>query len=94
MTNNNQPVLPLPCFVCGVDFDRIPGGPDNMPDGGNIFTATGNYGSTVFDPMTNDCSLEINICADCLQKHRERTIMVRTEITRIRIVEPWTGQSE
>lgn len=71
---------PLPCFSCGNEFEpSLPGdiGPRNQPYGGTTFRASGQYGSTVFDPnVWDDASgfLELNICDRCLLSFKERLL--------------------
>jgi len=36
------------------------------------FAATGNWGSTVWDPLRDDLYLNIYICDECLNKQRQR----------------------
>ena len=53
-----------PCLICAKNLAQ---------DGyvaGTVFTAHGNYGSTLFDPVTDDTvSLQLALCADCLVAH-------------------------
>lgn len=43
----------------------------NPPDGATVWTTTGNYGSTLYDPITNTNEwLECFICDGCLEKKR------------------------
>lgn len=62
------PVPPVPCFKCGKELASVfrdIGDASTMPNDAVIFTAQGNYGSTVFDPFDGSF-LEINICDSCL----------------------------
>ncbi len=58
-------IKPLPCIVCGKQpetaFER-------QPYGATMFYASGQYGSTVFDPIGEDAELQINVCDVCLVK--------------------------
>jgi hypothetical protein len=73
------------CFVCGkamkpscdescaFDPHEIPLLP---PSNGTYFRSSGNYGSTVFDPMTGKKTLHIVVCDDCLNKFKNRAYYV------------------
>lgn len=63
----------LPCIRCGRKLhSSFPGTSLTEPSDGVVFTAYGNYGSQVWDPMDDPIgvhptkSLKINICDDCL----------------------------
>lgn len=57
----------LPCIVCRRALDDALTGLDvNQPADATIFHSHGNYGSTVFDPMSERERLDINICDECL----------------------------
>lgn len=56
----------LICIVCKRQLDQAFRDSDNVPYGGVVFNARGNYGSTVYDPFSQDESLEINVCDMCL----------------------------
>lgn len=61
----------IPCFKCGympesVDEEHWP----EQPYGATTFTSGGQYGSTVYDPMSPDRYLYINICDKCLLEHK------------------------
>jgi len=67
----------LPCIVCCKQLD--PAFPQkeqdllkethnttgNQPNNGTCFQSSGNYGSTVFDPVSTHIFAEINICDEC-----------------------------
>jgi hypothetical protein len=60
------------CFVCGIEFEAsYSDGPKDWPS--VIFEATGNWGSTVFDPM-HPAKLSIRICDKCVLSRRDRLI--------------------
>lgn len=67
------------CICCNIllEIDE-PGDPVNIFPvyGGLIFRSTGNYGSTVFDPMVlkNKEMLQIIICDQCIRK-KKRSIV-------------------
>lgn len=46
---------------------------------GLVFRATGNFGSTVFDPMPikDDVTLQIIVCDDCIRKNAKRVTLIR-----------------
>lgn len=82
----------LPCIVCNKALDSaIPAHieSENQPNEGTVFTSRGNYGSTVWDPMSDSTIIEITVCDECLVKHKNRVlqgaITRRTEIK----YEPW-----
>jgi len=56
------------CFSCGIEFTPSlwDGGPKDHP--GIIFEATGNWGSTIFDPSPKErpAMLVIRICDKCV----------------------------
>jgi len=52
----------LPCIVCGRKLNPVF---NCQPSIGTTFISHGQYGSTVFDPMTGDY-LEVNICDPCV----------------------------
>jgi hypothetical protein len=58
----------------------MPGHVDNQPRDGVACTTSGNYGSTVFDPMNGEF-LEFNLCDPCLVAAGEkgRVWIARTE---------------
>lgn len=60
-----MPEKALNCIVCKMDMPSLLEGEPNHPNGGVVFQARGNYGSTVFDPFDGSY-LEINVCDTCL----------------------------
>jgi hypothetical protein len=78
------------CFKCLKELN--PAFPDSEkfengkePSRGLIFSATGNYGSRVYDPTMSAPALVIWICDDCIVVHKElvevrRYAHVRTEV--------------
>lgn len=63
------------CFVCGVQFDAsVVDGPRDWP--GTIFIATGNWGSTIYDPSPSarPAQLHIRICDSCVLARRSRIV--------------------
>jgi len=76
------------CFICNKSLKREISSSDPNTIwpvyDGISFRATGNYGSTVFDPITDDGFLEILICDECIKKKskqikRVRNIQTKTE---------------
>lgn len=66
----------FPCLICGCPLERAFDGFEAQPNDGVMCETSGNYGSTVFDPM--DLSeLAFNICDDCLvEKAEQGRVMV------------------
>jgi len=65
------------CFCCGIQFAKsIATGPRDWP--GVVFMATGNWGSTVFDPPDEGPleALCIRICDRCVLDRRDRIQVV------------------
>jgi hypothetical protein len=48
--------------------------------GGLICHVSGNYGSSVFDPIDNDNYLELYICDDCITIHAQKIKHVTTKV--------------
>lgn len=67
-TNQRPDVDPvLPCIVCGKTLERVfDEQTHNQPYRATSFQASGQYGSTAFDPQ-DDTYLEVNVCDDCLR---------------------------
>lgn len=85
---------PLPCISCGAILESaLPGTPDvdivNQPYKGTVFTSTGQYGSTVFDPITGADFIEITVCDSCLVNHKDRVLRGRTAREITVTYEPW-----
>lgn len=73
----------LPCIVCGEKLKTVQGmeADDkvvNQPAHGLTFTAGGQYGCQVFDPMDGS-TLEINICDDCMKKAAKKGRVIHNE---------------
>ena len=65
----------LPCLVCGalIGCDKALGSNTwGVAEDGTFFHARGNYGSTVFDPLSGCEYLEAVVCNACLKKHAQR----------------------
>jgi len=79
---NDQPEMPNDhCFVCGKRFAKPSLGVGRCWPG-TLFSATGNYGSTVFDPSPGNPppSLSIFICDHCVITRRSRIFQQRCEL--------------
>lgn len=61
----------LPCFACGATLRNAFPTSDNQPSEGTEFRTMGHYGSTFWD-WTEGEELVLNICDDCLSKHKKR----------------------
>jgi hypothetical protein len=70
-----------PCVRCGRVLTLAMEG-ETMPWAGTVFTAPGNYGSTVFDPIMGGEELMVTICDDCLRH------VAKTQPGVIRLVTP------
>lgn len=56
-----------PCLVCDKELKNCMGSESFQPNGGVMLTCTGNYGSTVFDPIEGGRSyFEMYLCDQCL----------------------------
>lgn len=71
----------------GDDFDM-------PPSDGLFFTAYGNYGSTVFDPIQGGERLECYLCDDCVKANSDKVFHVRyfsrrEQITKVQDVGQW-----
>src|SRR5580704_3664413 len=74
---SSAPYNPLPCFKCGRVLEDASGGADkpwqNQPYAGTTFYSEGQYGSTVWDPMSQYVryTIELNLCDVCLREASE-----------------------
>lgn len=70
---------PMQCIVCDKEVSVSP-----YPDGATMWMTHGNYGSTVFDPMSAPERLEMVLCDECLVRKRKQVNIVtyqrKTEI--------------
>jgi hypothetical protein len=71
------------CLVCDVLLDSTddPGGfsPVPMPNGATQFLASGNYGSTVWDPQSEDrIELMVWVCDSCLLARRSAVLLAQS----------------
>lgn len=66
-----MPAESFPCLVCGKVLTRSSDDYEAQPNDGLMCQASGNYGSTVFDPF--DLSLlAFNVCDSCMVKAAEQ----------------------
>lgn len=56
---------PVPCIVCKKKLGPVGSEAGNHANDANSFRTSGQYGSTVFDPL-DGTYLEVNICDECL----------------------------
>lgn len=66
-----------PCAVCGTVPEAMDGDP-HVPYAADIFTATGHYGSTMYDPVFGGEHITLTICESCLTGMRARGAVTRT----------------
>jgi hypothetical protein len=60
------------CFKCEKVLDNVfKDTPYRQPDRGLTFSAPGNYGSRVYDPVHQAPRLVVWICDDCVVKHKD-----------------------
>ena len=67
--------LVSPCVICEtILYSPFPNIPEdevgNQPDMAVACTTSGNYGSTVLDPVVDNIKLVFNICDNCLLEKR------------------------
>lgn len=87
----------ITCFACGSELELLwPDEPTLPPQCHDavMFKASGNYGSTVYDPAApgrqSPEHLLINVCDGCLIRRADRVTLVKERIMRPRLVcEPW-----
>jgi len=80
---------PLPCIVCGKYlfpvFPRQDQPDQHQPNGAVMFRSSGNYGSTVFDPLDSRDEIEINVCDECVTRHQDRIWYIRYVPSPVRV---------
>lgn len=67
------------CIVCDKEFENIAVNVEqdvNQPNNGLTFMTHGHFGTAVFDPMSPDRWLEINICDECITERENRVLHV------------------
>jgi hypothetical protein len=75
----------LPCFICFEPLPPINIEKDDVSDGpaeGTVFISYGNYGSTLFDPMSEHTLLRINVCDKCLKVRARDNLVLIDHITK------------
>jgi hypothetical protein len=81
----------FPCIICGKTLRRAFSAVD-QPSEGVMCITNGNYGSTVYDPMSNTReSLAFNICDPCLVTAAKKGRVMRR--LRVPVPEEVTFQS-
>lgn len=72
------------CIICDKELeldtysDLKKNGSVGMLHGGLICDTTGNYGSTIFDPITSPEKLEFYICDPCMLEKQDKVFYVKT----------------
>lgn len=68
-------IVEVSCFKCGKQIKKEYHNNDptalSAVHNGLIFRTSGNYGSTIFDPITIEEYLEVIICDDCCKVNKE-----------------------
>lgn len=80
----------LPCIVCDQPMTRVQqDGYEWQANDGLIGEARGNYGSTVFDPITGTVTLFFVICDECMvEKASQGRVLVLTRARDVVAVDP------
>jgi hypothetical protein len=68
----------FPCLICGGRLLRDMEEYEAQPQDGVMCSTSGNYGSTVFDPMNGE-SILFNICDKCLVRAGEQGRLMITQ---------------
>lgn len=86
----------LPCISCGKRLNSIGGDGYNVPSRGQAFKTIGHSGSQVFDASwTVPEWLEVNVCDECLEKHRDWVLLVKPTNPRVKYEAlPWQGRND
>lgn len=60
----------MKCILCKTQIEPALSNDDELipPLRAVVFSSSGNFGSTVFDPMTSSLQIEIFMCDSCLEK--------------------------
>lgn len=66
----------LPCLCCGEPLTNLMTGKGLQPSRGLHLSTGGHYGSSFFDPMNGE-RLDIIVCDECLERHKDRAFMSR-----------------
>ena len=70
--------MPNCCLIC----ERVIEADEISVHGATIWTSSGNYGSTVYDPASEGVYLEVHICDECLVRKKgliEEVVVHRVE---------------
>lgn len=63
----------ISCFSCDKELENLVyGSVEVHPQGGLHFSSQGHYGSTIFDPVGLNLSIEIAICDECVMRKMDR----------------------
>lgn len=90
----NEPLPAVPCIVCKKALNSVPSGSHNHADNANSFRATGQYGSTVFDPVDGSY-LEVNICDPCIVDAAKSGLVLRSRGRVMRNdLKPWNPEKD
>ena len=68
------------CFCCNIELATSCGDEKDWP--ATIFEATGNWGSTVFDPFNGESRLIIRICDKCVVKKQHKIVEIGNDLQR------------
>ncbi len=71
------------CFKCNKKISSATVEPSNvydMPSNATVWNTTGNYGSTIYDSISNECLL-LFICDKCLKNNQKNVIRRTTHVT-------------
>ena len=76
-----MPKITRLCIACDKDVSNCASEEHddfNMPpDGATVWTSHGNYGSTIYDPISGGEYLECYICDECVTKKADRVFHVK-----------------
>ena len=78
----------LPCIVCDKLLYRVLDDYELQPNDAVMCSTTGNYGSTVFDPMGQQ-TLHFNICDTCIVKLRDKGVIALADKRYPSAIVPW-----
>lgn len=86
-------ILAQSCFVCRTELSSVNHDSDlpHVPYKGTVFTASGNFGSTVYDPvMSYRGHLSINVCDSCMLDRKDLVLSVsEVYVPAVYKVLPW-----
>jgi hypothetical protein len=77
------PRRPLPCIKCGTVLEPVfLDGESDTPHAGTVFSTSGHYGSTIFDPMSSRQLLEVVICDNCIAELARQRLVHHVTVTK------------